>query len=156
MSQDLAETPTSSEGLRDEPEWLGVVISQIKNCLNDRVTVGDLAETANISVFHFIRRFRSAIGVTPARYIHLMRLNAAFGLLRETNLSLAEIAYASGFSSQSHMTSSFRKNMDTPPGELRRMLCSRRRSTNFVDFKVGAHRTRNFIEPQIFRHCGAI
>lgn len=57
----------------------------------------------------------SATGLSPARYIQSVRLNLAARMLRETQMSVSEIATASGFNSLIHFSASFRKQYGVPP-----------------------------------------
>jgi len=64
--------------------------------------------------------FREATGVTPHQYVLDVRLRHAQEWLRKKNSALIDIAAHCGFSSQSHMTSVFRKRLGVTPGEFRR------------------------------------
>lgn len=85
-----------------------------------RISIGDMAAHLGISAGHFLTSFRETFGQTPHQYLLMLRLNEVERQLRETNASLAEIADAVGFSSQSHMTTALKKNRNTTPGEVRR------------------------------------
>ena len=61
------------------------------------------------------RKLMSATGLSPARYIQSVRLNLAARLLRETQISVSEVATASGFNSLIHFSASFRKHYGVPP-----------------------------------------
>lgn len=62
----------------------------------------------------------SATGLSPARYIQSVRLNLAARMLRETQMSVSEIATASGFNSLIHFSASFRKQYGRTALALRR------------------------------------
>lgn len=61
------------------------------------------------------RKLMSATGLSPARYIQSVRLNLAARMLRDTQMSVSEIATASGFNSLIHFSASFRKQYGMPP-----------------------------------------
>jgi AraC family transcriptional regulator len=84
--------------------------------------VADLAEAAGVKRFDFPRAFRSTVGITPYQYVLRERIEWAEYLLSSTDLSLAEIAYTAGFSSQSHFTRTFRKHRGTTPQGFRHNL----------------------------------
>jgi AraC family transcriptional regulator len=71
--------------------------------LGEPIEVGDLAELANRSAFHFSRVFARSVGMTPHRYVHL-RLRAAIAGIRERRTGLARIAADTGFADQSHLS----------------------------------------------------
>jgi transcriptional regulator GlxA family with amidase domain len=69
---------------------------------------------------HFAREFKHSAGVTPHRYLIQERIEQAQQMLAQTDLSLAEIAYAVGFSDQGHLARHFRALLGTTPREFRR------------------------------------
>lgn len=83
------------------------------------LSVATLARAAGMAVSRFHQEFRSETGVTPADKIAATRLDRAEDLLRETRLSIAEIAFAVGFSDQTALTRSFRRRRGTTPAALR-------------------------------------
>lgn len=92
----------------------------IDDNLGRPITLDELAAVAARSKFHFARTFREAFGMSPVRYLASRRVDEAKKLLRGSTMSLAEIAVACGFASQSHMTTVFRKVLSTTPGLYRR------------------------------------
>jgi len=70
-------------------------------------------------VFHFAREFKRTAGITPHRYILRKRVERAEALVGGSDLSLSEIAIASGFSDQSHLTRRFRQMLGATPKEVR-------------------------------------
>ncbi|HEX4024851.1 MAG TPA: helix-turn-helix transcriptional regulator [Steroidobacteraceae bacterium] len=61
--------------------------------------VGRLARVSGVSRAHFARSFKQAFGVPPHRYLLTRRIERAVALLRDTDLSVTEIAFHSGWSS---------------------------------------------------------
>jgi len=84
------------------------------------LTVPELARLAGLGVSRFYERFRRETGRTPADWIAAIRLERAADLLRDTDLPIADIALAVGFSDQSALTRSFRRRQGTTPGTVRR------------------------------------
>jgi AraC family transcriptional regulator len=87
--------------------------------LSRKLAVAELAALVGLSQFHFIRAFSKTFGEPPHRYILKMRLGLAEKLLVEGDSSIAEIAYLSGFSSQSHLTAAMKKYRQVTPAEYR-------------------------------------
>jgi transcriptional regulator GlxA family with amidase domain len=87
--------------------------------LSENVELPVLAGIAGLSVFHFAREFKRTAGIPPHSYLLGKRIERAQNLLSRTDLSLSEIALASGFSDQSHFTRRFRQILGTTPREFR-------------------------------------
>jgi AraC-like DNA-binding protein len=87
--------------------------------LNESIDLGMLASVAGLSMHHFARQFKQSAGVTPHYYLTQKRVGRAQEMLVQTDLSLAEIACAAGFSDQSHLARHFRYMLGTTPREFR-------------------------------------
>lgn len=82
-----------------------------------------LAEEVGLSVFHFVRVFKTTFGTTPHRFVQDQRVEAAvMALQRSHHSSITEIALSHGFASQTHMTSLIRRRLGVTPGAIRRQL----------------------------------
>jgi AraC-like DNA-binding protein len=78
-----------------------------------------LARVSGVSEAHFARSFREAFGVPPHRYLLTRRIERAAALLRDTDLSVIEIAYETGWKSLGTFGRTFRDVTGESPGELR-------------------------------------
>jgi AraC family transcriptional regulator len=94
-------------------------VDYISASLDREITLAQLAQVAGLSVFHFARTFTRAMGVSPSRYVSRMRLEKAMAEIAAGKLSLAEIAFKAGFSSQASFTRAFRRVTGLTPGEYR-------------------------------------
>ena len=88
--------------------------------LETPLTVEDIAAEAGMSVNSLIVHFARATGRTPAQYVLRQRLRRACWFLMNRPLSIAEIAFATGFSSHAHLCAIFRSKVGMSPGEWRR------------------------------------
>lgn len=88
--------------------------------LDRPLQVEDLARRAELSSFHFSRAFKVSTGLTPHAYLHQQRVARAIALVRDTQMPLAQVALACGFSSQSRMTTAFAKSTGATPARFRR------------------------------------
>lgn len=98
------------------------VIDYMDAHLNEDITVADLAEVAHLSRFHFLRAFKAATGVTPHRYLSARRLMRAKEMLKQGDISLADLAQACRFSSQANFSRAFRRAVGMSPGAYRRSI----------------------------------
>jgi len=87
--------------------------------LGESINLEMLAGVAGLSMHHFAREFKQSAGITPHHYLTGKRVERAQEMLAQTDLSLSEIAYATGFSDQSHLARHFRHMVGTTPREFR-------------------------------------
>jgi AraC family transcriptional regulator len=107
------------------PEPLRRVLAQIDVLLPEPdLSVGELARIAHLSPFHFSRAFKQATGMSPHRFIIERRIEQAKQRLTRGTDSVAEIAYATGFSSQAHLSNMFRRITGVTPKQYRRTVRS--------------------------------
>ena len=79
-----------------------------------------MAARAHMSPRHFARAFRAETGVTPARYVERVRLEAARRLLEDGCEPLSAIAQACGFGTAETMRRVFLRALHVGPAEYRR------------------------------------
>lgn len=94
-------------------------INYVENNYNKTINVDDIAEYLAISPNYFIKIFKEARGITPYRYLINYRIDKAKKLLLESKLTLAEIAEACGFETQSYFSYVFKKEVLITPGKYR-------------------------------------
>jgi len=99
-----------------------IAIRRALACLRARFAdpelgIGELAAAAGYSPYHFMRRFRAALGVTAHDYVVQCRLHAARGMLAQGHPA-AEVAHAAGFADQSHLIRQFRAALGVTPGQF--------------------------------------
>jgi AraC family transcriptional regulator len=94
-------------------------LDHISANLDKEITLAQLAQVAGVSVFHFARMFTRTMGVSPSRYVSRTRLEKAMADIAAGKLSLAEIAFNAGFSSQASFTRAFYRATGLTPGEYR-------------------------------------
>ncbi|MGA7540136.1 MAG: AlkA N-terminal domain-containing protein [Steroidobacteraceae bacterium] len=87
----------------------------------DEAGVETLASRLGVSSRHLSRLFQRHLGALPTTVAQTRRLHFAKQLISDTNLSMAEIAMASGFRSIRRFNDVFREFYGRPPSELRRL-----------------------------------
>jgi transcriptional regulator GlxA family with amidase domain len=93
-------------------EWIG-------RHLADELSLAMLADRAGMSERSFSRHYAEAIGVTPARAIERLRVEAARRLLSETRLPVKRISQRCGFGSEETMRRSFLRVLAATPNDYR-------------------------------------
>ncbi len=110
-------------GAKDESEnalyhnvlRLRPVMEYISDHFSEKTYIDKLADMIGVSADYFTKMFKDSIGKTPIEYINGMRINRAMKLLSSTELSMAEIADATGFCNPNYFHKIFKQYMDTSP-----------------------------------------
>jgi AraC-like DNA-binding protein len=90
--------------------------------LDGHVTLKEIAQQCGLSVSHFSRAFRQTTGLPPHGWLINRRVEVAKSLLRNKQVSLADVALSSGFVDQSHFTRVFTRAAGLSPGAWRRCV----------------------------------
>jgi AraC family transcriptional regulator len=109
--------PTSYGGL--SRAQCRLLIQYVDGNLEQNISLADLAGVVQLSVFHFLRKFRTEFGCPPHAYVMRRRIEHAKRQLARRDIPLKAIAADCGFSDQSHMTRLFRRLLATTPAEYR-------------------------------------
>lgn len=105
-----------------DPELLRRLLrakDRIDAASHEEWSVRRLAQVSGVSEAHFARSFKEAFGVPPHRYLLTRRLQRAKAMLRDTDLSITEIAFQTGWRSLGTFGRTFRDVMGESAGELR-------------------------------------
>ncbi|GEP38440.1 transcriptional regulator [Nocardioides psychrotolerans] len=95
------------------------LLSWLRDHLEDDLSVPALARQINLSERHFSRVFKAELGITAADHVETMRLESACRLLETTGSSIEQIARTCGFGTPETMNRTFRRRLNTTPGEHR-------------------------------------
>ncbi|GAB4038837.1 chromate resistance protein ChrB domain-containing protein [Spirosoma jeollabukense] len=112
-----------STGKRKTPVWVKELKELIQDQIDTNLTLSltELAESLAVNPAYVSRTFaRYFDDLSFGEYIRKLRIEKAITLLESTTYSLAEIAYLTGFSDQSHFTRIFKKLMGQNPSEYRK------------------------------------
>lgn len=85
----------------------------------DDVTLDDLGTVASLSPYYLVRVFHHEVGLPPHAYLASVRIRRAQDMLA-TGQPIADVAYATGFSSQSHLTNTFKRFIGVTPSQYAR------------------------------------
>ncbi|MBR9763478.1 MAG: helix-turn-helix transcriptional regulator [Rhodobacteraceae bacterium] len=102
------------------PWQAAAVEKHLRQHLTRQIPVAELAEVAGLSESWFARAFKQSFEETPQRWQAHLRLDAARDMMARPALSLSEIAQATGFADQAHLSRQFRQRFGQPPSAWRR------------------------------------
>lgn len=106
----------------DKLTRLKKAIGHIQEHYAKRVTVEELARTANMSKSHFCVFFKANTGMSPVEYLIRHRINEAVALLKNSDCSITEIASRVGFDNVSYFIKTFKGHNGFTPSELRKRM----------------------------------
>lgn len=92
----------------------------IREHLNQKIDFQKVAGTMNIGYSNFRKIFRKYMGISPGHYLLNLRLVKAKELLLHTDMSMKEIAWETGFFSESYFSRIFKEKMGQSPSSLRK------------------------------------
>jgi len=98
----------------------GPLLGWARERLGERLSVECLADRAAMSPRHFARAFTAEVGVTPAKAIERLRLEAARERVEEGTVPIDRIALDTGFGDSERMRRAFLRAFGQPPQALRR------------------------------------
>lgn len=102
----------------EHPE-MRAIVRFVREHYREKISLADIAHAGGISVSSQERLFKKTFGLTPLMYLRKTRLNEACKLLRETKVSLVDIAVQCGFNDQTNMTRAFRLELKITPLKYR-------------------------------------
>ncbi|MDR7866579.1 MAG: AraC family transcriptional regulator [Sporomusaceae bacterium] len=111
--------PETDAGEYADQQRIKTIIAYINEHFMDKITLGEIAAAVNISPGECCRFFRRAVKCTVFEYVMNYRINRSIALLRETDLTVSQIADATGFGSASYYIECFKKQVSRTPREYR-------------------------------------
>jgi AraC-like DNA-binding protein len=101
------------------PHRMAKVAAYVRDNLDGPITLAAMAAAAGMSPMHFAATFRVATGKRPHHYLIEERIRRAKALMRGTRHTLTEIAMATGFNTQAHFTTVFKRFTGATPSAWR-------------------------------------
>jgi AraC family transcriptional regulator len=102
------------------PTVLGRAIERLRSGSDADVSLAALASDAGLSRFHFCRAFKESTGLSPHAWLRQYRLEQAKKMLSDTGASVASVAAALGYASQTAFAAAFRRLTGETPSNWRR------------------------------------
>ncbi len=98
---------------------LARLIEYVDGALDGSLSLDDMAGLVGLSLRHFRRALNAATGQSPHQFVLSRRIERARGMIATNRFCLADVAAATGFADQSHMTRVFRQAMGVTPSAYR-------------------------------------
>ena len=112
------------------------IIQVMRDDVRGELSLAELAQSVNLSVWRLSHIFKSDVGMPPIRYLRLLRMEKAKHLLESSFLSVKEIAYQVGLNDESHFVRDFKSTYGSSPALYRSQFMG------------------GFVEPDVKDHVG--
>ena len=125
--------------------------------ISDEQNIEEIADILQVSSRHLRRVFKEEYNVTPTEYLQTSRLLLAKKLLTDTNISILDVAMASGFGSLRRFNDVFKKQYNLTPSHFRKEVSeSNSNKNNDITIKIGYHSPYRYNDLLKFLECRAI
>jgi LacI family transcriptional regulator len=115
-------TRRSTDHFAVADETVALALDHIREHRSNTIYVNDVARAAGVSRRVLEQRFRAALGLTVYSVVQRVHLERAQELMADPGLTLAEVAYGSGYENQRHLNLAFRRLLQATPGQYRASL----------------------------------
>ena len=102
------------------PEFVRAAEKYLEQHFREKVPLQELADMLHVDRFYLIKEFGRYVGISPHEYQIELRISYAKELLKYSDLSVNEIAYACGMNQTSHFISLFREREHSTPARFRK------------------------------------
>ncbi|MDB2347363.1 MAG: AraC family transcriptional regulator [Verrucomicrobiales bacterium] len=116
--QDYQQYEQRYAGGRDIRKAMDFIYSHYR----EKISIKALAESCEVSLRQFERKFKGYFNLSPQQYIMKMRIHDSCEMLRTHSLSIGDIAFELGFYDQSSFTVKFKKAMGLTPLQYRKQF----------------------------------
>ncbi len=118
-------------------------LAYIDGHFENRLVLNELAERAGYSVPQFSRLFTEYCGITPMRYVKVVRIHEAARLASDTDRSITEIAFRCGFDTLEAFERGFKRYFHVSPADWRRHGCRPALTPFYLSEKIYYERLRS-------------
>lgn len=124
----LAEIVVTVEQLQNTPTPINTrlniekIVNYIDQNINEHIDFAAIAKDNNYSYDRFRHIFSDHFGISPHSYLTLQRIEYAKRLLKNSDLSITDVAFNCGFNSSSQFTNIFKKHIGVTPKEYKNSI----------------------------------
>lgn len=86
---------------------------------SEKINFRELAAQHNVGYEWFRKSFKKVVGASPSQYLQQLKIEKASQMLRQTSLTVAEIAYEAGYESEFYFSRMFKQKTGMSPSDYR-------------------------------------
>jgi AraC-like DNA-binding protein len=118
---------SSINDIIDIPENMYRVLGYIENNLSNNISISCLSQEANLSKYHFCRKFKQCFGISPMKYVISLRIEKAKSLLRIVDYNISQVIYETGFNDHKTFLTHFKRITGLTPSKYKESLIEKKR-----------------------------
>ena len=115
-------TERSKERRDDELMTVTTMIGYVRENFAEKISLQDICDSGNIGTNLCTQLFKKYTNMSPVDYLRCYRIEKSLELLRDTDMTITEIAYATGFNGASYYAETFRKYAGYTPTQIRKRM----------------------------------
>ena len=104
-----------------DDQRLQAIVGQLRSRLNENLALEDTAKQWGMSVRSLTRLFQTKLHITYIQYVKMLRIIRAMELIKDSDLTMTEIAYEIGYSNISAFSNNFHQLTNMRPTEFKTM-----------------------------------
>lgn len=109
------------KGSAGQPCWVGKIIEVLNDRWNENFSLSGLSQAAGVHPTTISKHFPKYFSCTLGEYVRRLRVERSFSLIKQSNLSLTDVALECGFADQSHFIRVFKNLTGLLPSTFRRI-----------------------------------
>jgi AraC family transcriptional regulator len=113
-------TENNSEVSDRKPVWINALYELLNDRWNEQLSLRELGYAVNVHPVTISKYFTKYFACTFGEYMRRLRINKSIHLIKNSGLSLTEIAFRCGFADQSHFTRNFKELTGFLPKDFRK------------------------------------
>lgn len=106
--------------VQHEDGFVSQIIKYIESHFKENITLADLSEYTNVSIYHLAHTFKEKMGISPIQYVINCRIEYAKKLLVNSQMPIIDIAYETGYDNPNYFNMLFKKICGMSPGQFRK------------------------------------
>lgn len=115
----LAESETKF--VKNKPRWINLLDELLNDRWNEQLSLPDLSSAVNVHPVTISKYFTKYFACTYGEYMRRLRINKSLQMIKNSHLSLTEIAFFCGFSDHSHFTRNFKDVTGFLPKDFKKL-----------------------------------
>lgn len=134
------------ETVDEEIERLHNILNYIDENLEKKITLQEIADIEHLNSYYLSHFFKRKVGISFQEYLNTKRLDKAFKLLLNSNMTITDISNKCGFSSTNYFNKIFKETYNSLPSENRRSIEKSIERSNYNNVEDGQVQSKSYLD----------